>query len=102
MTNTSKLSPAPWTAKQWQRGTYRYCWEVRDAANKVVVDLATESDAKAIAVLPELIEAARKIQTAIGLYCCECHITESDLNWDCPELLDAVNNLGAALRRLVG
>ena len=96
--NTSKLSPAPWTAKKWQGDEYRYNWQVRDYNGHAVVSIATEADAKAIAALPKLIAAASQLVSAISLYCCENHISESDLNEDCPELLEAVDELDAALR----
>ena len=96
--NTSKLSPAPWTAKQWQNDEYSYNWEVRDYNGHAVVSIATEADAKAISSLPELIAAAHQLASAVSLYCCKNHISESDLNDDCPELLEAVDELGAVFR----
>jgi hypothetical protein len=91
MTNTSKLSPAPWTAKQWQGDEYKYNWEVRDYTGRAVVSIATESDAKDIAALPEFVAA--------------CVLLAEWADWpgDAPEMLDdAVEAAKNALRGMMG
>ena len=91
MTNSSKLSPAPWTAKQWQGDEFTHNWEVRDDTGQAVVSIATESDAKAIAALPEFVAA--------------CVLLAEWADWpgDAPEMLDdAVEAAKNALRGMMG
>jgi hypothetical protein len=90
MTDPSKLSPAPWTAKQRQGDGCTHNWEVRDDRGQIV-SIATEADAKAIAALPEFVVA------------CVMLAEWADWPGDAPEMLDdAVEAAKNALRGIMG
>lgn len=57
------IDNTPWTARQWQKESYIYCWEVRDSKSDDVVLCCTKDQALLFAAAPELLEAC---EAALG------------------------------------
>ena len=51
------IDNTPWAARQWQKESYTYCWEVKDSKGGGVVLCCTKDEALLLSAAPELLEA---------------------------------------------